>query len=289
MADKSPGVYFNEYDNTAFTNPKTVTGTTVGIVGYAKKGPIGVPTLVTSWVDFKAQFGTPIKGLYSGLAAYNVLSAGGAVMFCRVADDTACQSNYVVKNPIEGKNGSVSFTKTTDIKTGINGYYNGLVYTFKASTYDGDSKVFFVRSPASGKLTQSSILAQIENQLGATAASHELKLNNTIPSGLFSFNIEKNDEAIADEAFYIATTTAQAGRTLAESIANAITTGTNGYTKMVITRANDGGLGETPIDPEVALNITGVKKFTVNKGTSESLEVQIDTVSSDTLKTIVNK
>lgn len=289
MADKSPGVYFNEYDNTAFTNPKTVTGTTVGIVGYAKKGEIGVPTLVTSWVDFKAKFGTPIKGLYSGLAAYNVLSAGGAVMFCRVADDTACQSNYVVKNPIEGKNGSVSFTKTTDIKTGISGYYNGLVYTFKATTYDGDSKVFFVRSPASGKLTQASILAQIGNQLGTTAASHELKLNNTIPSGLFSFNIEKNNEAIADETFYIATTTAQAGRTLAESIANAITTGTNGYTKMVITRANDGGLGETPIDPEVALHITGVKRFTINKGTSESLEVQIDTVDSDTLKTIVNK
>lgn len=289
MADKSPGIYFVENDNTAFTNPKTITGTTVGIVGYAKKGPIGVPTLITSWVDYKAKFGTPIKGLYSGLAAYNVLSAGGAVMFCRVADDTASQSNYVVKNPIEGKNGSVSFTRTTDIKTGVNGYQNGLVYTFKVSTYDGDTKVFYVRSPASGKLTQASILAQIEEQIGATSATHELKLNNTIPSGLFSFNIEKNNEAITDETFYIATTTAQAGRTLAEAVANAITTGTNGYTKLVITRANDGGLGETPVDPEVALNITGTKKFTINKGTTDSLEVQIDTVSSDTLKTIVAK
>lgn len=289
MADKSPGIYYQEYDNTAFINPKAVTGTTVGIVGYAKKGPIGVPTLITSWINFKATFGAPIKGLYSGLAAYNVLNAGGAVMFCRVADDTARQSNYIVKNPVEGKNGSVSFTRTTDIKTGVNGYYNGMVYTFKASTYDGASKAFFVRSPASGKLTQASVLAQIERQIGETPASHELKLRNTIPSGLFSFNIEKNDEDLAEETFYVTTTTAQSGRTLAEALANAIITGTNGYTKMVITRANDGGLGETPINPDAALNITGVKKFTINKGTSENLEVQIDVVNTDTLRTIVDK
>lgn len=289
MADKSPGIYYQEYDNTAFINPKATTGTIVGIVGYAKKGPIGVPTLITSWINFKATFGAPIKGLYSGLAAYNVLNAGGAVMFCRVADDTARQSNYVVKNPVEGKNGSVSFTRTTDIKTGVNGYYNGMVYTFKASTYGGASKAFFVRSPASGKLTQASVLAQIEKQIGETPASHELKLRNTIPSGLFSFNIEKNGEDLAEETFYVTTTTAQSGRTLAEAMANAIITGTNGYTKMVITRANDGGLGETPINPDIALNITGVKKFTINKGTSENLEVQIDVVNTDTLRTIVDK
>lgn len=285
MATKSPGVYFNEIDNTQFENPKTVSGTTVCVVGYAKKGPIGVPTEITSWANFKSTFGTPIDGYYSGLAVYNVLSAGGSVMFCRVADDTASQSNYVVKNPIEGKNGSVCFTRNTDIKQGVANYVNGSVYTVKLSAYNGDSKVMYVRSPAIGKLTQSSILAQIEEQLEETPATHELKLNSVINGGLLGFNIENAGNKVSTNDFYIEVGQGQSGATLAENIASALVGGSNAIATMVVTRDPDGGLGENPLDPELALNITGTKKFKLVKG--EDVEVQIDVQPDYTLNKII--
>ena len=80
MASQSPGIYLTEHDNTAFENPKATSGTTVAIVGYAKKGPIGEPTQVTSWADFISTFGKPIEGYYSGIAVKNVLGAGGTVL-----------------------------------------------------------------------------------------------------------------------------------------------------------------------------------------------------------------
>ena len=286
MATKSPGVYFSEIDNTAYENPKTVTGTTVCVVGYAKKGPIGVPTEITSWSSFKSTFGTPIDGLYSGLAVYNVLSAGGSVMFCRVADDTASQSNYIVKNPIEGSNGSVCFTRSTDIKQGVSNYTNGLVYTVKLSTYDKDSKVMYVRAPASGKLTQSSVLAQLEEQLAETPAAHELKLNSSITGGLYSFNIMNGESKVSTGDFYIEVSSGQSGATLAQNIASALTSGSNAITTMVITRDAAGGLGETPLDVDVPLNMTDTKKFKLNKG--EDIEVQIDVEASYSLKKIVS-
>ena len=92
MAFKSPGIYFREIDNTEYTNPAAEINTTVAIVGFAKKGPIGVPTEITSYNDFKSTFGSPIAGQYAGLAVRSVLSAGGSVLYTRIADDTLATS-----------------------------------------------------------------------------------------------------------------------------------------------------------------------------------------------------
>lgn len=97
MATQSPGIYVHEYDNTAFENPKATSGTTVAIVGYAKKGPIGKPTMIASWAEFTSTFGKPIEGYYSGISVKNILGAGGTVLFTRVADSSASPSNYIVK------------------------------------------------------------------------------------------------------------------------------------------------------------------------------------------------
>ena len=59
MATKSPGIYVNEIDNTTYVNVKATTGTNVCVIGYARKGPIGVPTEIYSYNAF---IKTPVQG-----------------------------------------------------------------------------------------------------------------------------------------------------------------------------------------------------------------------------------
>jgi len=40
MATPSPGIYIHEHDNTSFENPKATSGTTIAVVGYAKKAQL---------------------------------------------------------------------------------------------------------------------------------------------------------------------------------------------------------------------------------------------------------
>jgi hypothetical protein len=58
----------------------------LAIVGYATKGPIGVPTLVESRSNFNEQFGTTVIGSpYAALAAYRAFNQGNKIIFHRVA------------------------------------------------------------------------------------------------------------------------------------------------------------------------------------------------------------
>ena len=146
MATQSPGVYMNEHDNTQYENPKSTTGTIVAVVGYAKKGLIAEPTLITSWSGFTSTFGKPVDGYYSGLAVKNILSAGGAVLFVRVADSSASPSNCIIKNPIAGTLGSIKFARETDVLVGTKGYQNGKIYCY------GDGVQCLVRMAEEGRL-----------------------------------------------------------------------------------------------------------------------------------------
>ena len=77
----SPGVSLNEIDNTFLTGQPVQAG--AAIVGPSVKGPINVPTLVTSYSDYVNRFGdTLISGsqLYSfftSISAYNYFQNGG--------------------------------------------------------------------------------------------------------------------------------------------------------------------------------------------------------------------
>lgn len=273
MATKSPGVYFQEYDNTAYTNPKSTSGTTVAVVGYANKGPIGTPTEITSWTGFKSTFGKPVDGYYSGLAVKNILSAGGTVLFDRVADSTASKSNYVVKNPVTAVNGYTTFARAADILIGVSGYSNGYVYTTKVT--EGDtSKVFFVRSPASGKLTQTSVLSQLLSQVSATSGTWE-KVNSSLTAGFYSFNVNLEGTAVSTNGFYTEVLSDQSGTTLAETISSAVSTGTNAIDALTLTNSAS-GTSTTYYDPSTVLGFSGEKKFKIIKnGTTYTKEISI--------------
>ena len=77
----SPGIYINETDQSFI--PEGITEAGAAIVGPTVKGPVEVPTLVTSYNDYVAKFGDRIvsgSGTYSfftSTAAYNYFNNGG--------------------------------------------------------------------------------------------------------------------------------------------------------------------------------------------------------------------
>lgn len=287
MATKSPGIYFETTDLTGYTNPKSTTGTIVAVVGYAKKGPIGVPTNITSWADYKSTFGSPLDGYYSGLAVKNVLNAGGQILFTRVADASASPSNYVIKNPVAGQKGHITFSRNSDILVGTAGYANGKVYTVKASTADGDSKVFFVRSPLSGKLTQNSVLSQIleQNSSEGTSGTWEGIINPSPASGLYSFSIEGTD-ITADGDFYVNLTSLSKGKIFTDAVSKVISTGANATCILQLSNAAD-GIG-TAFTADTQMHISGDKKFKIVKNGNSST-ITISLVDTNTYADLANK
>ena len=79
----SPGVYVIEKDNSQYT--PTTGGTVIGIVGFASKGPINKPTLITSQHQLVQTFGEPSEDI-PGQAlegALEILEATDQVYFVR--------------------------------------------------------------------------------------------------------------------------------------------------------------------------------------------------------------
>lgn len=289
MATQSPGIYLTEHDNTAFENPKATSGTTVAIVGYAKKGPIGEPTQITSWADFTSTFGKPIEGYYSGIAVKNVLGAGGTVLFTRVADSSASPSNYIVKNAIAGTKGYVKFARESDILIGTNGYKNGSIYNVEVSDADGNSKVFYVRSPKEGKFTQNSIYSQLlqQNVEGGTPGTYEAEINKAIAPGLYSFTVEGSDITEDFGNVFVNLATSNTEALFTEAIEKAIMTGSNATCVLRLSKANN-GFG-SPFAIEDAMEINGVKKFQMSINGQAPYTIEVSLSATDTFEDLAAK
>lgn len=89
----SPGIYINENDQSFI--PAGIVAAGAAIVGPTVKGPVGIPTLVTSYTDYTAKFGDILEsgsGTYSfftSTAAYNYFNNGGdTLLVSRVVKGT---------------------------------------------------------------------------------------------------------------------------------------------------------------------------------------------------------
>ncbi len=72
----SPGVYVEEVDKGS--KPIEGVGTAVAaFVGFAQKGPVNQPTLVTNWTQFVESFGDFMAGSYLAHAVYGYFNNGG--------------------------------------------------------------------------------------------------------------------------------------------------------------------------------------------------------------------
>lgn len=201
MAWKTPGVYFTEIDNTDYTNPAASVSTTVAIIGFAKKGPIGVPIEIKTYNDYKSVFGTPIAGQYAGLAVRSILSAGGIVLYTRIADETiASKSNVVIKNGTEAVDGAIVINKASDIAVGTDGYELGKTYAGKIANSNGNEKTLIIRTPSEGKLKISNLAKQFKESLKENFGREEFLVPKKIPyTSVRSFNIAVYNKDSSDE------------------------------------------------------------------------------------------
>jgi len=76
----SPGVYMEEVSSGS--KPIEAVGTAVAaFVGFAEKGPLHEPVLVTNWTQYKANFGDFVDGFYLAHAVYGYFQNGGGVAY----------------------------------------------------------------------------------------------------------------------------------------------------------------------------------------------------------------
>lgn len=195
MAFKSPGIYYKEIDNTEYTNPAAEINTTVAIIGFAKKGPIGEPIEITSYNSFKSIFGAPIAGTYAGLGVRSVLSAGGTVLFVRIADETlASKSNVIIKNGSKAVLPALIVNNNRKLVKNSNGYKEGEIYAGKLIATSGTNareKRIYLRTPK-GAFSISEMKNQLSKQLKDTAAFSEYSLiePSSLSEGYKSFVIK---------------------------------------------------------------------------------------------------
>jgi phage tail sheath protein FI len=76
----APGVYMEEVSSGS--RPIEAVGTAVAaFVGFAERGPLHEPVLVTNWTQFKTNFGDFVDGYYLAHAVYGYFQNGGGVAY----------------------------------------------------------------------------------------------------------------------------------------------------------------------------------------------------------------
>ena len=93
----SPGVYVIEKDWSDYS--PSLNSTSVGVLGFASQGPVGLATLVTNADQLVSRFGRPddAEGGFGLIGAYHILDRTNTVYFTRVATDDAALADTAVK------------------------------------------------------------------------------------------------------------------------------------------------------------------------------------------------
>ena len=94
----SPGVLARENDSSFITQGPVTVG--AAIIGPAAKGPVGIPTVVTSYSDYQNKFGTTFTSgggqytYFTSIAAYNYFNNGGdTLLVARVVSGSYTAAN----------------------------------------------------------------------------------------------------------------------------------------------------------------------------------------------------
>ena len=104
----SPGVLARENDQSAITSQPVQAG--AAIIGPAVKGPVGIPTVVTSYSEYVNKYGTTFtsgSAVYSfltSISAYNYFNNGGTSLLVTRIDDgtfTKASSSFVASGSTE--------------------------------------------------------------------------------------------------------------------------------------------------------------------------------------------
>ena len=119
----SPGVLATETDNTFLTNQPVQAG--AAILGPTVKGPVGIPTIVTSYSDYKSKFGAVVESgsdeytYFTSVAAYNYFQQGGnTLLVTRIVSGSYSEATSSVENSVvavAGTTASATYTYDLDV------------------------------------------------------------------------------------------------------------------------------------------------------------------------------
>ncbi len=111
----SPGVLARENDQSFITSQPVQAG--AAIIGPAVKGPVGIPTMVTSYSDYQNKFGTKVTSgsaeytYFTSIAAYNYFQQGGdTLIVTRVASGSFTSAE---STPVSNSLSTTAFTLET--------------------------------------------------------------------------------------------------------------------------------------------------------------------------------
>ncbi len=171
MSNKSPSIEILEKDLSAYT--VTSSETVLAVVGFATKGPVGTPTVLTSRSDFEEQFGTTVTDSpYSALAVARAFNQGNKVIFDRVAadsgDDAAAPSTATVSN-IEP---SIAASEDLDVgAASLTGLNDGETYNITINI-DGTAYEAVLDLSTDTASTTEATVAEIKSVIDVAIAGH---------------------------------------------------------------------------------------------------------------------
>ena len=186
----SPGVLARENDQSFITQQPVQVG--AALVGPTVKGPVEVPTIVTSYSDYQNRFGTTFESgsqvytYFTSISAYNYFNNGGdTLLVSRVVSGSATIWDYAqaeIKNNDES--GALTLTSVlSNISTNSTASVSGTTGSLSATTDgSGTSGVFSIVK------TSGSIVTSIT----ATAAGSGYAVGDTLTFASASIGTDGN-------------------------------------------------------------------------------------------------
>ena len=192
----SPGVLARENDQSFITEQPIQVG--AAIVGPTVKGPVEIPTIVTSYSDFQNRFGTSFQSgsddysFFTSIAAQNYFNNGGAsLLVTRVVSGSSTwdYASAGVANGVPASTGDQYIAPLSSSLTGTTtgSYYGFAINTGNQSLYAGDYFIGIAGVLAAGTVqaTYSSTVTNPNTGLAETYNTHYVSMG-----GVSTWNVD---------------------------------------------------------------------------------------------------
>lgn len=212
----SPGVLARENDQSFISQGPITVG--AAIIGPTVKGPYEIPTIVTSYSDYQAKFGTTFNSggqaytYFTSIAAYNYFNNGGeTLLVARVASGTFTAAS---SSTMQSNTGSVTTASVTISSASLAPFItptgsfivNGITIAVTGSTPPtNNATTIFVASGSTSAATVTAIVTAFN--FSSSISPYATSLQNITSSvsgstGLF-FNAKNTISGFAGNSFYI--------------------------------------------------------------------------------------
>lgn len=222
----SPGVLARENDNTFIQQQPTQAG--AAIVGPAVKGPVEIPTLVTTYTDYQNRFGTTFESgsdeytYLTSIAAYNYFQNGGdSLLVTRVVSSSNswgyASASVMATSAVGDASPTGSATMGPGFGTEVDDEtkftYSGTTYRFVAAAQGGglpadQPPLYFVATGSDNADFVSNLVTKVDSALGSSLSinatdggSAKFELTGSAGTGFNGVVVETGSSSTFSTAF----------------------------------------------------------------------------------------